>query len=275
MSELICGFMMYSIWTYYIHSFHIQYQCRHTRTQSPCDENTLIHTDPIRFPSVSVHFSAAEASDRLESDIEDDMFVLSPTPSQVPSLQDELDPGGPHLPPWNAQRFRRETRRATAMRGPCSRRHCCCCCCCCCCCQWWWWCCCFCCCWCCCCCSCSSSCSCWGWVVGAVDDGRSWSILMDVDTCWWMVPSFWKLLAGDLGMTPPSKPGRFWKVHMMAARSGGQVELYYDLMTGGSVAVKHLPRSRLRDSPQSYQEAWPGEVENPWKEIEIMRLGRN
>jgi len=108
------------------------------------------------------------ASDRLESDIEDDMFVLSPTPSQVPSLQDELDPGGPHLPPWNAQRF------------------------------------------------------------------------------------------------------RFWKVHMMAARSGGQVELYYDLMTGGSVAVKHLPRSRLRDSPQSYQEAWPGEVENPWKEIEIM-----
>jgi hypothetical protein len=51
--------------------------------------------------------------------------------------------------------------------------------------------------------------------------------------------------------------------------------MFFDLMTGGSVAVKHLPRSRLRDSPQSYQEAWPGEVENPWKEIEIMRLGRN
>lgn len=67
---------------------------------------------------------------------------------------------------------------------------------------------------------------------------------------------------------------RFWKVHMMAARSGGQVELYQDLMTAGTVAVKHLPRSRLRDSPQAYQDAWPGEVENPWKEIEIMRLGR-
>ena len=66
---------------------------------------------------------------------------------------------------------------------------------------------------------------------------------------------------------------RFWKVHMMAARSGGQVELYHDLMTAGTVAVKHLPRSRLRDSPQAYQEAWPGEVENPWKEIEIMKLG--
>lgn len=99
---------------------------------------------------------------------------------------------------------------------------------------------------------------------------------------------------------------------MMAARSGGQVELYVDLMTAGMVAVKHLPRSRLRDSPQAYQEAWPGggakhprwpavahhapngtsskhvqkqiqqhgwslilagEVENPWKEIEIMTPG--
>ena len=51
---------------------------------------------------------------------------------------------------------------------------------------------------------------------------------------------------------------RFWKVHMMAARSGGQIELYLDLMTAGTVAVKHLPRQRLRDSPQAYQEAWPG-----------------
>ena len=111
--------------------------------------------------------SASEGFESLHVS-EDDTLVLSPTPSQAPSLQDELDPGGPYLPPWNSQRF------------------------------------------------------------------------------------------------------RFWKVHMMAARSGGQVELYQDLMTAGTVAVKHLPRSRLRDSPQAYQDAWPGEVENPWKEIEIM-----
>jgi len=73
-------------------------------------------------------------------------------------------------------------------------------------------------------------------------------------------------------LLPPWNPQRFrfWKVHMLAARSGGQVELYLDFMTGGTVAVKHLPHSRLRDSPQAYHEAWPGEVENPWKEIEIM-----
>ncbi|OLP92550.1 Serine/threonine-protein kinase GIN4, partial [Symbiodinium microadriaticum] len=79
------------------------------------------------------------------------------------------------------------------------------------------------------------------------------------------------VLKGRL-LLPPWNPQRFrfWKVHMLAARSGGQVELYLDFMTGGTVAVKHLPHSRLRDSPQAYHEAWPGEVENPWKEIEIM-----
>ncbi|CAJ1454015.1 unnamed protein product [Effrenium voratum] len=86
-------------------------------------------------------------------------------------------------------------------------------------------------------------------------------------------PSQWLAPALDPGgLLPPwnAQRFRFWKVHMMAARSGGQVELHLDLMTGGTVAVKHVPRSRLRESPQAYQEAWPGEVENPWKEIEIL-----
>ena len=48
-------------------------------------------------------------------------------------------------------------------------------------------------------------------------------------------PSQWLAPALDPGgLLPPwnAQRFRFWKVHMMAARSGGQVELHLDLMTG-------------------------------------------
>lgn len=136
----------------------------------PSDDASVASSEVSEGAREEPHVPWPDSEEDFESRYRQESLVSSPTPSQVPSLE-ELDPGGPggpYLPPWNAQRF------------------------------------------------------------------------------------------------------RFWKVLMMAARSGGQVELYVDLMTAGMVAVKHLPRSRLRDSPQAYQEAWPGEVENPWKEIEIM-----
>lgn len=62
---------------------------------------------------------------------------------------------------------------------------------------------------------------------------------------------------------------RFWRVLMLAPRSGGQIELHIDRMTGMTVAVKHVPQVRIRESPQAYNRAFPEDLENPWQEIDV------
>jgi len=67
----------------------------------------------------------------------------------------------------------------------------------------------------------------------------------------------------------------FFRVLASAPRSGGQIELYMDRMTGASVVGKRVPRSRMRESPQAFRAAFPDELEDPWQEFAVTQeLGR-
>mmetsp|Transcript_35287 Transcript_35287/g.101662 ORF Transcript_35287/g.101662 Transcript_35287/m.101662 type:complete len:442 (+) Transcript_35287:171-1496(+) len=72
-------------------------------------------------------------------------------------------------------------------------------------------------------------------------------------------------------MLPPwnSRRYRLLRVLVPAPRSGGQIELHEDCLTGEMVAVKRVPHDRICDSPQAYHERFPEEVEDPWKEMEV------
>mmetsp|Transcript_11210 Transcript_11210/g.25565 ORF Transcript_11210/g.25565 Transcript_11210/m.25565 type:complete len:388 (-) Transcript_11210:36-1199(-) len=66
----------------------------------------------------------------------------------------------------------------------------------------------------------------------------------------------------------------FSHVMMPNLRSGGQIELYVDRMTGEERIVKRLPADRLQGSREEFRQANPHDLEDPWKEIEVaMRFG--
>lgn len=66
-----------------------------------------------------------------------------------------------------------------------------------------------------------------------------------------------------------------WRVLMQAPRSGGQVELHLDYVTGAVIVVKRVPWHRIRESPEAFRQAFPEEPENPWQDLAIAQhLGR-
>lgn len=67
----------------------------------------------------------------------------------------------------------------------------------------------------------------------------------------------------------------FWRVLTKAPRSGGQIELHLDRLAGVIVAVKRVPASRARESPEAYCAAFPHESDDPWRELNLsLRFGQ-
>jgi len=56
---------------------------------------------------------------------------------------------------------------------------------------------------------------------------------------------------------------QFWRLLNPAVRSGGQIELYLDTLTGSTVAVKRIPAHRL----QAFFTANLVDLEDPWQEM--------
>lgn len=77
------------------------------------------------------------------------------------------------------------------------------------------------------------------------------------------------------GMEPwDSRRFQFMRVLAPALRSGGQVELYSDLLLGSSAAVKRVPREHCREGPEAFARHFPGETENPWNDAQVsLHLG--
>jgi len=58
---------------------------------------------------------------------------------------------------------------------------------------------------------------------------------------------------------------QFWRLLNPAVRSGGQIELYLDKMTGVTVAVKRVPAHRL----QTFLSTNLEDLEDPWQEMAV------
>lgn len=64
---------------------------------------------------------------------------------------------------------------------------------------------------------------------------------------------------------------QFWRLLNPAVRSGGQIELYLDRLTGATVAAKRVPARRL----QAFSSTNLEDLENPWQEMAVATdLGR-